>query len=74
MRNCHIFFCVLPHTVDYNVQCHYNVTVFKKKTIKSFPINIRNKGKEPININKRIKVNKLKLFLSNIISFMGSHF
>ena len=48
-----------------------NVTVFKKKTIKNFPINIRNKGKEPININKRIKVNKLKLFLSNIISFIN---
>ena len=60
----------LSKKIEY-IHFYNNVTVFKKKTIKSFPINIRNKGKEPININKRIKVNKLKLFLSNIISFIN---
>lgn len=53
------------------IHFYNNVTIFRKKTIKKFPVNIRNNGKEPINVDKRKKVNALKLFLSSIISFIN---
>lgn len=60
----------LSKQIEY-IHFYNNITIFRKKTISKFSKKIRNNGKEPIDINKRKKVNKLKLFLSSLISFIN---
>ena len=59
----------LSKKIDF-IHFYNNVIIFRKRTIKNFPINIRNNGKEPINVDKK-KVNALKLLLSSLISFIN---
>ena len=60
----------LSKKIDF-IHFYNNVIIFRKRTIKNFPINIINNGKEPINVDKRKKVNALKLLLSSLISFIN---
>jgi len=68
------FVTLKPNWHSKNIEfIHYynNVVVFKKKSIKTFPINIRNKGGLTLNKDKRSKVPKLKLFASSVISIIN---
>ena len=65
------FFTLKPSSLSKQIEfIHFynNVVVIGKKTIIEFPTHIKNDKKQTINNDKRYKVNKLKLFLSRIIS------
>lgn len=53
------------------IHFYNNVVVIKKKNILEFPKQIRNSGELTINVDKRSKVPKLKLFASTIISLIN---
>ncbi|MDC6466086.1 hypothetical protein PQZ36_00820 [Flavobacteriaceae bacterium] len=68
------FLTLKPNWYSRNIEfIHFynNVVVIKKKKIVEFPRHIRNDGKLSLDVNKRSKVPKLKLFASSIISLIN---
>jgi hypothetical protein len=68
------FFSLKPTPLSKQIEfIHFynNIVVIKKRTIKEFPHIISNKKIATINNDKRLKVNKLKLFASKVISIIN---
>ena len=65
------FFTLKPNSLSKQIEfIHFynNVVVIGKKTIIEFPTHIKNGQKQTINIDKRYKVSRLKLFLTKVVS------
>ena len=68
------FFTLKPSKLSKQIEyIHFynNIVVIKKHEILDFPHTIKNGKSQTINIDKRNKVNKFKLFLSKIISIIN---